>query len=335
MKTARRSLLFGTATYSALAFMRASAQEPKRLPRVALVYEISPVADMAGAEPVHPYVREFIHALRDIGLVDGQNVIIDRRSAEGVPGRLLPLMQEVVASNVDVIVAVGPGVAAAMRATDRIPIVGLADDVLADGVVSSLAHPGSNFTGFGLNFSGFEGKMLQLLKEAAPRTSRIAVIAPAQQPGSRARWRVELDMAARSIQLDLLWQAVDRPEQYESAFSAIVREGANALFVPSTNLNFYHLRRMADFAAKQKLPSIYTQREFAEAGGLLSYGTSAADSYRHLAAYVKKILNGARPGDLPFEQPTKFELVLNLKTAKALGLAIPRTLLARADEVIQ
>jgi putative ABC transport system substrate-binding protein len=335
VKATRRSFVLGIATYSALGFIRASGQQYKKLPRVALVQIISPVADMAGAEPVNRYAREFVHALREIGLVDGHNIIVERRSAEGHLERLAPLMQEVVASNVDVIVTLGPGARAALSATDRIAIVAMVDGALDSGLVSSLARPGRNLTGVGVNSTGYVGKRLQLLREAAPTISRVAVIAPAELPGPRALWRAEVDSAARSMQLEVLSQAVDLPQHYEPAFDRISRERANALLVMNTPLNFYHLRRVADFAVKQRLPSICSLREYAEAGGLLSYGDDIADSYRHIAAHVKKILEGAKPGDVPFEQPTRFELVINSKTAKLLGLAIPQTLLARADEVIQ
>ena len=335
MKVARRSFVLGIATYSALAFIRASGQPSKKLPRVALVLLISPVADMAGADPVNRYARELVHALRDVGLVDGRNVVIERWSAEGRLERLLPLMKEVVASNVDVIMTLGPGVQAAQSATDRIPIVGLVDGALDSGLVSSLARPGRNLTGVGVNSQGYVGKRLQLLKEAAPMISRVAVIAPTESAGPRAPWRVEVDSTASSMQLEVLWQAVDLPEHYEPAFAKITRERANALLVMNTPLNFYHLRRLADFAVKQRLPSISPLREFAESGGLLSYGDDSSDSYHRAAAQVKKILEGAKPGDLPFEQPTKFELVVNSKTASALGLTIPQSLLQRADEVIQ
>ena len=290
---------------------------------------------MAGVEPINPYAREFLHGLRDVGLVDGRDIVIERRSGEGQPERLARVMQEIVASNVDVIVTTGPGVRAAMNATDRIAIVALIDAAVESGVVSSLAHPGGNVTGFGLSTPGAVGKLLQLLKEAAPSITRLAVIAPTQPPGPRAPWRVEIDSAARSMNIDVLWQAVDVPQEYEPAFTTIRRRRANALFLPSTPLNFYHLRRIADLARMQRLPSVHADREYAKVGGLLSYGDDEVDTFRHAAGHVKKIIEGAKPGDLPFEQPTKAELTINLKTAKALGLSIPQSLLVRADQVIQ
>lgn len=336
MKPSRRSFVVGIAISSALLSIRALGQQSKALPRVALVAVALPVADMVGADPVNPLAREFVHALRDLGLVDGRNIIIERRSAEGRPERLAPLMQAVVASNVDVIVTAGTGVYAAKSATNRIPIVALLTGARSDGLVSSLARPGGNLTGVGqLDERGLPGKWLQLLKEVAPRTSRVAVIAPTPPLGPLASWRDEIDAAARSMQLAVMWPAVDTADQYDPAFATILRERANALVVPDTNLNSYHYRRVADFALRQRLPSFSEGLTFAESGGLLSYGVDHAANYRRMAAQVKKILDGAKPGDLPFEQSPKTELVINLKTAKALGLAIPQTLLARADKVIE
>jgi putative ABC transport system substrate-binding protein len=244
-------------------------------------------------------------------------------------------MQELVALGVDVIVTGGPGVRAAQSATDRIPIVALVDDALDAGLIESLSRPGRNVTGFGGDFPGLIGKQLQLLKEAVPTISRVAVIATAQRPGRRAAWRVEMDSAARSMQLDVRWPAVNAPEEFEPAFATIAREGADAVFAANTDVNFVHLRRIADLASVRRLPSFCSVREFAEAGGLLSYGWGIHDDYRYAAVYVKKILDGAKPADLPFEQPTKLDLVINLKTAKVLGLALPQSLLLRANEVIQ
>ena len=313
---------------------RADAQRVKKLPRVAVVFNFTPVAELAGAEPAFPMARAFVHALRDVGLVEGQTVIIERRSTEGHLDRMDRLMQELIALDVDVIVTIGPGVRAAQRATDRIPIVGLVDGALDAGLVDSLARPGRNLTGFGDNSPG-AAKQLQLLKEAAPTISRVAIIASSSPPGQRVAWRDEIDAAARSMQLDLRWIAVDTPEGFEPAFATIVRERANALFVMNSAVNFRELRRIADFAIKRRLPSVCAWREFADAGGLLSYGSDNTDTWLQAAAYVKKILDGAKPGDLPFVQPTTFDLVINQRTARTLGLTIPPSRLARTPDVIQ
>ena len=330
----RRAFIGKTTAVVLVLSSRASAQQAKKLPRVAVVFFGVPMAELTGADPASPLARTFVHALRDLGLVEGRNIIIERRSAEGRAVRMDALMQELVALDVDVIVAIGLGVTAAQRATDRIPIVGLIDSAVEAGLVDSLARPGRNLTGFGTDSPGV-GKQLQLLKEVAQKISRVAVIASSPLPGRRARWRDELDAAARSMRLDLRWMAVDAPEGFESAYTTIVREGVNALFVSNVAVNYRELGPIADFATKRRLPSVCTWREFADAGGLLSYGADTREAWRHAAAYVKKILEGAKPSDLPFEQPTKFELVINLGTARTLGLTIPQSVLARTDHLIQ
>ena len=332
-----RRAFMGTAAAGVLVLSsRADAQRAKKLPRVAIVFSYTPMAELAGAEPAFPIARAFVHAMRDVGLVEGQSVIIERRSTEGRLERMDALMQELVALDVDVIVTIGPGVRAAQRATDRIPIVGLVDGALDGGLIDSLARPGRNVTGFGDNSPG-PSKQLQLLKEAAPKISRVAIIASSSPPGRRAAWRDEIDAAARSMQLDLRWITVDTPEGFEPAFAMVVRERANALFIMNSAVNFRELRRIADFATERRLPSVCAWREFADVGGLLSYGSGYIEAWPHVAAYVKKILDGAKPSDLPFVQPTKVELVINQRTARTLGLTIPQSLLLRAgpDGLIQ
>jgi len=332
-----RRAFIGTVAVGVLVLSsRADAQRAKKLPRVAIVFIYTPMAELAGAEPAFPMARALVHALRDVGLVEGQTVTIERRSTEGHLDRMDELMQELIALDVDVIVTVGPGVRAAQRATDRIPIVGLVDGALDAGLVDSLARPGRNLTGFGDNSPG-AAKQLQLLKEAAPTISRVAIIASSSPPGRRVAWRDEIDAAASSMQLDLRWIAVDTPEGFEPAFAMIVGERANALFVMNSAVNFRELRRIADFAIKRQLPSVCAWREFADAGGLLSYGSANTDTWLQAAAYVKKILDGAKPGDLPFVQPTTFDLTINQRTARTLGLTIPQSLLLRAgpDGLIQ
>ena len=287
---------------------------------------------MAGPDPAHPFVRAFVHSLRDLGLIEGRDIVIVRRSAEG---RGLPsmatLMQEVIGLDVDVIVTTGPGVKAAKDATGRIAIVGLVDDPLDSGLIDSLARPGHNVTGLGESSPVIYGKQLQLLKEVAPTISRVAVIGWHHMARERRTSRAEADAAARALGLDLLWLGVDQREDFEAAFIAIVRARSDALIALGTHVNFGHRQLIADFALKQRLPSI----GFPDAGMLMSYESDNTETFRRAAVYVKKILDGAKPGDLPFEQPMKYSLIINLKTAKALGLMIPQSLLLRADEVIQ
>ena len=287
---------------------------------------------MSGDEPANAYARAFLHGLHDVGLVDGQNIIIVRRSAEGQLERLPALMREVVGLGVDVIVTVGtPGVKAAQGVTDRIPIVGLVASAVDARLIDSLARPGRNLTGFGSDDTGVHGKQLQLLKEAAPAIKRVAIIGYRAWPDPNAASRVATEAAARALNLELLWLGVDALEDLEPTFVTIVRERVDALYALGTIINLKYASRIADFATKQRLPSI----GFAEAGMLMDYGPDDIELFPRAAVYVKKILDGAKPADLPFVQPDKYSLVINLKTAKALGLTIPSSLLLRADQVIQ
>ena len=332
MNATRRSFIWSAVTCGVLLSTRATGQQPKRLPRVALVLGVVPPAEMAGADPPHPFALAFVHALRDVGLVDGRNIVIERRSAEGRGiEHMKELMQEVVSLNVDVIVTTGPGVSAAKNATDRIPIVGLVDNPLDTGLIDSLPRPGHNITGFGESSPAIYGKQLQLLKEAAPAISRVAVVGWHQSAEPSRRSRVEAEAAARDLRLKLLWLGVDKPEEFDEAFAAIVRERGDALIAIGTHVNYAHRRRIADFALKQRMPSL----GFADAGMLMDYGADVVEGFRHAAVFVKKILDGAKPAELPFEQPTKYLLTINLRTAKVLGITIPQSLLARAGEVIQ
>jgi putative ABC transport system substrate-binding protein len=312
---------------------RANAQRAEKLPRVALVFNNIPVAEMTSFRPD----RAFVDGLRDLGLVEGRNIVIERRSAEGRYERFPILMQELLALQVGVIVASGPGVGAARRATDTIPIVSVAtDDLDADGGAASLARPGRNVTGLTseVDLGVANGKRLQLLTEAAPKASRVAFLGRHSRPGDRF-WRPATEAAAHALGLTLFWVGVDTPEELEAAFAAIAKDRANALFVDDTPVNYVHARSISEFAAKLRLPAIYHRREGPEAGGLMSYGSNFSDLFRRAATFVDKILKGAKPGDLSIERPTKFELVINLKAARALGLTIPQPLLLRADEVIQ
>jgi len=287
-----------------------------------------------------PHLLEaFRQGLRDLGYIEGRNVVIEYRDAEGTFERLPALAAELVALKVDVIVLGGtPQALAAKQATRTIPIVFAATaDPVGSGLVSSLARPGGNVTGLSNVSQELVGKCLEQLKQAVPGVSRVAVL---WQPGVLGE-RPEKDMlkaaeaAGRALGVRLQFVEARGPADFDRAFSDITRARADALTVLTSTMLFNERRRLVDLAAKTRLPAVYPWREFVDAGGLMAYGANIPDMFRRAAIYVDKILKGAKPGDLPVEQPTKFELVINLKTAKALGLTIPPSLLQRADEIIQ
>ena len=312
--------------------LAARAQQPTRLPVVALVFGAAPVADMAGADPVNRVARAFVRAMHEFGWVDGQTVVIERRTAEGDPRRAPILFAELLARGVDVIVLASARWLheAAQQATRTIPIVAdFQDDPVAAGLISSLARPGGNLTGV-TSTSGpeFDAKRLQLLQELAPNITRTAFLA--------TRDVLEQHRSvARPAGMTVVPVLVDAVEQYEEAFAITLREQADALMVSSSPLNYNYARRIVAFASNNRLPAMYAFREAVAVGGLMCYGASIAGNFRQAARLVGRILKGARVGELPTEQPTTFEFVINLKTAKALGLEVPPTLLARADEVIE
>jgi ABC-type uncharacterized transport system substrate-binding protein len=282
----------------------------------------------------------FRQGLRDLGYVEGRNVVIEIRDAEGKPERLPALAADLVALKVDVIVAPASTRAAlaAKQATRTLPIVFIAvGDPVTSGLVTSLARPGGNVTGLSILLPELVGKCLELLTQAVPGVSRVAVL---WQPGALGErtdkyMLKEAETAARALGVRLQLVEARGPADIDRAFSDMTRARAGALTVWSTPMFSSERRRLADLAAKNRLPAVYPQRDYVDAGGLMSDGPNFPDMFRRAATYVDKILKGAKPGDLPVEQPTKFELVINLKTAKALGLTIPPSLLARADEVIQ
>jgi putative ABC transport system substrate-binding protein len=281
----------------------------------------------------------FRQGLRDLGYVEGRTVVIEYRDAKGKFERLPALAAELVALKVDVIVAASilPALAA-KQATRTLPIVfASVGDPVESGLVTSLASPGGNVTG--LSFLGPElvGKHLELLKQAVPGVNRVAVL---WQPGAvpeRTEKNIlkEAEVAAQALGVRLQLVEARGPADFDRAFSDMTRARAGALAVLASSMYLAERRRLVDLAAKNRLPAEYPYREFVDAGGLMSYGTNIADLYRRAATYVDKILNGTKPADLPVEQPIKFDLVINLKTAKALGLTFPPSLLARADEVIR
>jgi putative ABC transport system substrate-binding protein len=283
-----------------------------------------------------PRYQAFQQRLRELGYVEGQNVAFDWRRADGRLDRLPELAAELVRLKVDVIVAdVTPAIRAAMQATSTVPIVmGMAADPVGSGLVSNLARPGRNVTGVSLMLADVSAKRLQLLKNALPRISRVAVLWNPGVPWHKAML-AEVEPAARSLGLQLLPVAVERPGELEAAFSAMAREKGDAAFLGDSPMFASHRTRLIDLAAKHRLPMIFGSREWVTAGGLMSYGPSFSDMFGQAAVYVDKILKGARAADLPVEQPTKVELVINLKTARALGLTIQPPVLARADQIIQ
>ena len=308
----------------------ARAQQGGRPPVVGLVFAVTPVSGMAGPDPTEPPARAFIHALRDLGWVYGQTVVVERRSAEGEPANAPAILGELVVRRADVIVLSGAPwlLQAAQRATRDVPIVAMfQDDPAAAGHIASFGSPGGNLTGLTLT-TGTELKRLQLIKELAPGISRVAYL------GTRQSWEASRGAGA-AAGLTSVFTEIDRPDQFVDAFAGARRAGVDAINVFSSPVIYTGLPRIVSFAAENRLPAIYPFREAVLAGGLMSYGASLADLFRRAAGYVDRILKGAKPGDLPVEQPTKFELVINLKTAKALGLTVPATLLAQADEVIE
>ena len=315
-----------------IAPLAAEAQQAAKIARIGYL-----TASLAA----NPHLPEaFRQGLRDLGYVEGRNVVIEYRSAEGKRERLPALAAELVALKVDVIF-VGGGTRvtlAAMQATKTIPIVftGVGDPVTS-GLVTNLARPGGNVTGLSGLGPELVGKRLEQLTQAVPGVSRVAVLRLPGALGERTEKEMlkGADVAARALGVRLQFVEARGPDDFDRAFSDMTRAHAGALTLLPSNMFLREHRRLVDLAAKNRLPAVYTSREFVDAGGLMSYGANTADLFRRAATYVDKILKGAKPGDLPVEQPTKFELVINLKTAKALGLTIPPSLLQRADEVIQ
>ena len=321
MKTRRALLIAGSTVLCAFAAPLAFAQK-----KAAKVYRIGAIFSSNAASAAH-LSKALSLGLRELGHVEEQNIIVERRYGESRPERTAEVAAELVRIKVDVIVAGTDGVIAAVkRETQTIPIVMVGStDPVGTGFVASLARPGGNLTGLSTMSPELSGKRLELLKEVVPGLARVAFVWNPDVRGAMYDYK-ETEGAARTLRLQLQSVEVSRTEDLDRAFSAMSNQGAQGLIVqvPSPIL-----------AQKYRLPSIYGQTEFAEAGGLISYGSNAAERFRRAATFVDKILKGAKPADLPVEQPTKFELVVNMKTAKALGLTIPQTILVRADRVIE
>jgi putative ABC transport system substrate-binding protein len=310
----------------------ARAQQPAKIPRVGILlsgFAASP------SEPA-PLGRAFVEGLRNLGWVEGRNVTFEWRHAEGKTDRYPALAAELVALKVDVIVAAStPGAVALRQATNTIPVVMVAvSDPVGSGLVESLARPSGNMTGLSLLAPALSAKRLDLFKQAMPKLARAAVLWNTANAGMRLRF-TQTEAAARTLGVRIESVGVQGPDDFENAFATIVKLRPDALIVLADTVTVGHRRRSIDFAGANRLPAIYEMREFADDGGLMSYGISMPDHFRQAATYVDKILKGARPADLPVEQPTKFEFVVNLKTAKALGLTVPQSVLLRADQVIE
>ena len=323
----RRAFITGLG--AVLAAARAAEAQATKVPRIGVLHPGAP------ATSSH-FAAAFDQGLDEHGYREGQNIVLERRFAEAKAERISEIAAELVRLKVDVIVtSTDVGIAAVKQQTQTIPIVmANSTDPVGIGFVGSLARPGGNVTGLSSTSPELSGKRLELLKEALPGLSRVAIVWNPDVRGGVLEYK-ETESAARSMRLQLQSVEVNRTDDFNRAFAALTTGRAEAFTVAPFSLAFRSRSQIASLAQKNRLPSIYGLREFADAGGLMAYGPNYADGWRRAATYVDKILRGAKPGDLPIEQPTKFELVINLKTAKALGLTIPHSLLLRADQVIE
>jgi putative tryptophan/tyrosine transport system substrate-binding protein len=308
------------------------AQQPKKVSRIGFLSPADPTSDFTRFEAIRL-------ALRELGYIEGQNIAIEYRYADGEVDRFPSLMAELVRLKVDIIVVAGGPiwVRATKTATNTIPIImlGVGADPVEAGLIASLARPGGNVTGLTLLSRELGGKRLELLKEAVPKVTRVAVLYDPDVPASAHDVKEVLPAAALALRLSVRSWEVRDADGFEKVFAALNKEPPDGLYPSGGPLMFANAKRIAGFALKSRLPSVYTNREAVDAGGLMYYGADRTDGYRRVATYVDRILKGAKPADLPVEQPTKFELVINLKTAKQIGVTIPQKVLARADKVIK
>jgi putative tryptophan/tyrosine transport system substrate-binding protein len=311
--------------------VKADAQQSKKVPRIGYLSSTDPARESTRSEAIRL-------ALRDLGYIEGQNIAIEYQYTQGKVDRASELAAELVRLKVDIILVAGGGrvIRAVKNATKTIPVVMMGEgiDPVEAGIVESLARPGGNVTGLTNLSTELGGKRLELLREAVPKVARVAVLYDPAIPGG-VREVKEVLVAARALGLTTQSWEVRAADGFEKVFAALKKERPDGLYVPGGGLMNVNQNRIADFALKSRLPSIYARREAVDAGGLMSYGADIANNYRRVATYVDKILKGAKPADLPVEQPTKFELVINLKTAKQIGLTIPQRMLTRADKVIK
>jgi putative tryptophan/tyrosine transport system substrate-binding protein len=335
VKRQKVKVLFGLLASILLAIVAsANAQQPKKVPRIGYLSALDPASEVSILEAIRL-------ALRELGYMEGQNIAIEYRYAEGKLDRSSEFAAEFVRLKVDLIVVSGGilVIRTAKDATKTIPIVMVgrgSSDPVAGGLVESLARPGGNVTGL-TNLSGeLGGKRLELLKEAVTKVARVAVLYDPTRPGSVRELKEVLPVAARALGLTVRPWEIRETDDFDKVFGALNKQRPDGLYVPDSGpLIRSNGKRIAGFALKSRLPSVYDNREAVDAGGLIYYGADVADSYRRVATYVDRILKGAKPADLPIEQPTKFELVINLKTAKQIGLTIPQSMLYRADKVIK
>ena len=307
------------------------AQQPKKVHRIGYLATYDAATESTRSEAIRL-------ALHELGYIEGQNISIEYRYAEGKLDRLPELAAELVSFKVDIIVVAGgePWIRAAKNATKAIPIVmvGPGIDPVEAGLVESLARPGGNLTGITLLTRKLDGKRLELLKEIVTKITRVAVLYDPANTATARNMKEEIPVAARALRLTIRPWEVRAADDLDKVFAALNKQRPDGLYSTGSPLMGANRKRLADFALKSRLPSV-GNRGYVDAGGLMSYGADLADSYRRVATYVDRILKGARPADLPVEQPTKFELMINLKTAKQIGLTIPPNVLARADKVIK
>jgi putative ABC transport system substrate-binding protein len=311
--------------------LHAHAQQPRKIPRIGLL------SSAGDPRTPGPQIEAFRQGLRDLGYIEGKNILVHYRYAEGKLDRLPDLVAELIQRKVDVLVVTAlVAIRAAKQATKTIPIVMvILSDPVATGIVDSLARPGENITGLTRLTRELSGKRLELLQEAVPRISRVGVLWDTDAPGAAIAFK-EYQAAAGALKIQLQSLEVRGPDpHFEGAFRVAAKTHSGALVIINNALVRRYSKRIADLAIKNRLPSIYEGRGYVEGGGLMSYSASETEAYRRAATYVDKILKGAKPADLPVEQPTKFELVINLKTAKQIGVTIPPNVLARADRVIK
>lgn len=321
----KTTLTMGLVLLLLVAPLAAEAQQAGRIPRIGLL-----------ANNPSPHLQAFETGLRELGYAEGKNIVIERRNARGESARLPALAAELVRLEVDVIVAPDPpSTLAARNATSAIPIViRSSDDPVERGLVKSLARPSGNITGVYSLYAELGPKRLELLREAFPQITRVAVLWNPAFPGNPKQWK-EVEHAARALGLTLVSAEASSSDGLEGAFRTAMRQHAQALITLRNPVVVVQKTRVIELAAKSRLPAMYDEREFVEAGGLMAYGANLDDLYRRAATYVEKILKGTRPADLPIERATKFELIINLKTTRALGLTIPPGFRMRADHVLE
>ena len=326
----KRRTLIGT---SGLLLMgrAALAQPARKVQRIGLLTSFTG-SDYAGPQPVNPNAKALLRGLGDLGYVYGQHYVTEVRSAEGNMGRMPAVAAELAGLGVDVIVAAGPTLLALKAAATAVPVVMSAGiDPVGDGLIRSLSHPGATFTGLSHQFADGAGKLLELLKELVPGAAPVAVL---WDRGARSTWEA-VQAAARSRGWKLLSLEIKDAGEIEPAFKTAIDARAGALLVFTGQLAYPNRQRITELAARYRLPAMFDLRPYVDAGGLISYGADLVDIWRQSARFVDRILKGAKPADLPVEQPTRFELVINLKAAKAMGLTIPTAIRLRADELIE